>query len=289
MTVEELSQQKRTVIDNGYSVFDDDIQAIQRNILKEVLRLMNRFAQKSGKIVAKDLSNKKTALLLKKLLSKFLNKETLKSQTSKFLKNFDDVEMITKKMLEKENKLDLSDFDLSTEKKMAIEKIAKSLLNDDMIEVNLLDPLQEIMYRQVTIGIGVKEAEAEFRNFIIGDEKNRGFASRYVKTIVRESLFRYDGMINQKAAIEFDLDSFRIVGPLRANSHISCIEMVRETGVLGAFAKDGKYKREDVPKMLKVMEKRPGFVKGTNASNYYMNRNHWGCYHEMIPTRSIPN
>jgi hypothetical protein len=209
------------------------------------------------------------------------------SSVRDFIKNFDDLEKVSKKIIEKENDLDLSDYNLSSEKKLYIDDITKGLLNKEMLDANLQSPLRKILYRYSTTNINLKTAESEIRRFVTSED-GAGFAERYVKTLAIESLHRFDGGINQRVATDFNLDAFRIVGSLIVSSESQCIHMIKEIGDLGRFAVNGKYPTEALPEIIAMLKKNyKGVNKDLNISNYFELRNHWGCRHQFIPTRLL--
>lgn len=285
-TVDELAGEKLEIIRIAGTDFTQTIKERQKDIFDQLVSILNSFDTLGGKIDSGSINNQQVLTRINRVLNGVFKKDTFKSDVSKYLKNFDDFEKISKKLIETENKLDLSDFDLSTEKKLAVEELTNSLLSEEMLNANLGLPVKKIMYRQLTTGMSLVDAQNEIRNFIIGTD-TQGALERYTKFLAQESLSRYDGMINQKVMHEFKLDGFRIVGSLIKTSAISCIEMIKSQGALGAFSRNGKYRVEDLPKIIEILSNRPGFVAGTNPGNYFINRNHYGCRHVFIPTRLL--
>lgn len=272
-------KEKEDIITNSFNVFIDAVEKIENKVFTEIMDFIKSFVDKP--------KGAKLSTINKKL-KEILNPSVFKSPTREYLKNFDQVETITKKILEKENDLDLSDFDLSDEKKLAIETITKGLLSQDMIDVNLQAPLRKILYRYSTTNITLKAAELEIKEFVTNTSNGAGFAERYVKTLAIESLSRFDGTINQRIATDFKLDAFRIVESLIATSEQQCIHMIKETGDLGNLAINGKYATSDIPKIIRILKKDyKGVNKDLNETNYYELRNHWGCRHQFVPTKLL--
>jgi len=225
-------------------------------------------------------------------INKFLNdtitKSIFRSPLKNYLKNFDDLEGISKKIFEKELGDDLSGFNLNVEKQLAIDDIIDGLLNDDMLNANLRSPLRKMLYRYSTVGTNIEDIEKELRDFILTDTTKLGFIEKYVRTLSIESLSRFDGSINQRMVKEYGLDGFRIVGSLIKTSEPQCIHMVNETGDLGVFAVNGKYAIEDLPEIISILKNRyKGVYEFLTPDNYFYYRNHWGCRHQFIPTRLL--
>ncbi len=276
--VSSLVDYKIKAIDVAEKAFKSAVRGLDeeiKNIIKEWLASLNIT---DGKIERE--ANKKMLLQLIRRLKSKVNKEALTGPVRGLLKNFDDVEKYTKQLLELENDIDLDKLDLSTEKKEAIRDITTTLLNDDVINANVLQPLRKIAFRHVTTGISFKDAQKEFEKVTLGNP-----LYKYARTITAEALMRYDGMINQRVSDEYQLDAFRIVGSLIKTSQEVCIHMINETGPFEDMAVNGKYPMALLPKIVNIVKRYPGAVAGLDESNYFIFRNHWGCRHVFIPTR----
>lgn len=263
------------------------VQQLQSQLSDRVLALLLKMSSKNGKIDRSDAANKKILLKLNKELSTIITAGKLRSAVSPYLKVFDDVERISKLIIETENNLSLKDYNLSAEKELAIDEIATSLLNDGMLKANMATPIKKMLYRHVTTGIDYETARQEIIQFIKNDPDKLGIMEKYVRAVTQEALSRYDGMINQRVATDFGLDAFSIVGSLIKTSAEQCIHMINETGPFEGMAVNNKYAMSDLPAILAILRRYKGFVKGTNESNYFINRNHWGCRHVFIPTRFL--
>lgn len=278
--IQKLVNDKILVIDTAEKTLLDSIKTKQETLTTKLIQLYSKLTVSNGNINQNDTLNKRLLNLLNKDLIGLINKSTYKSDVSKYLKVFDDVTTMSKIIIEKENNLDLKDFNLSIEKQLAIDEITGSLLNDDVLKQNLVLPLKKVMYRHVTTGITYADAVNEMTLAV-------GKQSKYFYGIVSESMSRYDGTINQRVATEFKLDAFRIVGSLIKSSAVSCINMINETGPFTGMAVNGKYAMSDLPKIIKILQGYKGFVAGTNEKNYFINRNHHNCRHVFIPTRFL--
>lgn len=285
--MEDLFNEKDELYSKAFSAFEGISASLDGSIYEAALGVVGLLETKDGKLV----NNKKNQAILAKINAiskKLINPKAFKSVTSKYLKNFDDVESIQKKIIEKGNKgLNLKEFNLSKEKKSLTDEIINGLLNQDQLDANINSPLKKIIYKHVTTGITYKKAQEELKAFILSDQDKRGLVDRYTHLLTKEPLMRYDGAINQKAVNEFDLDGFSIVGSLIKGSMPVCREMVNGTGRFAGLRINGKYRVEDIDKIISIISQDKGFVSGTNKDNYFINRNHWGCRHYFIPTRLL--
>lgn len=283
----DLIDKKVLMIDYADQSIINSVRIKEAELKAKLLKLLDKMKMVDGKIDKKDPANKKLLMLLNKDLLSIINKSSFKSEVSKYLKNFDDVEKISKTILEKVNGMSLKDYNLNKEKTAAIDEIAKALLNEKELSKNIINPIKKILHRHVTTGISMKDARKEIQTFIDGDHVKHGFMAKYVRSITQEALGRFDGGINQRVSTEFGLDAFSIVGSLIKTSSQVCVNMIREVGAFENMAVNGKYAISDLPNIIAILKLGDGFVKGTTETNYFIMRNHWGCRHQFIPTRFL--
>lgn len=282
--INDLVRLKQDIYEKAFSSFDGTTASLEATIFENLFKIYNLVSIRDG-IIEKDPS--KVGIASKEII-KILSGNKFSSQVSKYFKNFDDVEAIQKKILETGNPdLNLKDYDLGNAKKELTDEIVKGVLSKKAIEANMVAPIKKLVFKHLTTGVKYSDAIDELKAFILKSEDKRGFLGQYVTTLVREPLMRYDGAINQKVADEFKLDGFRIVGSLIKTSLPVCNEMIKGAGRFKALYKNGKYRIEDIPKIIELIKNDKGFVPGTNKSNYFINRNHWGCRHTFIPTRLL--
>ena len=274
------------LLDHADDDFLDEIKKSQSTIFSAIKKILSKFSVKNGKLDKGDATNRQLLLKVKRDILKALSNSTYPGKVKKYLSDFDKVTDLNKSVMSSVMTNRLSDL-ITQEQKDTVRQITLALLSEDAIEANLAIPIRKIMYRHITAGISVKQAEEELRTYIQGNEKAGAF-ERYVRTYARESLSRYDGTITQMVVNDTDAPYFRIVGSLIKTSHINCVEMVNETGVLGAYGLGrGVYPSEKLPEMLEIMQNRSGFVEGTTEDNYFVNKNHWGCRHKFLPVYEL--
>lgn len=288
---------KLDILEKGDDIFLDEIKKLEKSFFSKVLSIIRGFSTKGGKLVNDDTNNQ-LLLKLRGRLREALADSTLESKTRQFLTNFDKVKDLNRDLLVDINKVSYSKIEslVNTTQREYVEELTRGLLSQDAQDVGMIKPVQKIMFRQITTGISVSEAENELRRFIKTDEDGLGHLSRYVRTYAMESINRFNGEINHQAAVEFDLDGFSFVGSLIANSHVNCRQMINGTGSLGDYMitdgiNEGLYRISDLPKMISIMKSRLSWGKKTtplvNTNNYFVYRNHWGCRHEILPVRLL--
>ena len=154
---------KENIITNSYDAFAEQVAKIEQEILAGVIY----FIQKN----ANSTPSQKTLAAVNKAIKKIVTTERFKDPVLRYLKNFNQVEAISKKILASENNLDLKDFDLTPEKQLIVENITRGLLDDSLLDQNIRQPLKRIMYKYATTGIKLQQAEAEIKQTATGKQK----------------------------------------------------------------------------------------------------------------------
>ena len=315
---DKLIGEKLGILESADKDYLDQVKIFTKSLFSKVRKIYNKFSVKDGKL-STGSNNQSVLARLKRDLEKVLDESKIGVITERFLSNFDKLEELTEKQILNEfdriinkkgatkrflnmkigkNKADLIDALLKGDRKintilgsdkvLAKDEILDGILSKSAQKTSIINPLRKIMYRHVTTGVPIDDAIEELRKFVVGDDTLSDI-ERHVNSIVKESINRFNGAINQRAANEFGFDGFRIIGSLIATSHISCREMVNGNGDIGSLEikegiNEGLFKMSDIPKIIEINRKRAGFVKGTNPSNYLIVGNHYGDRHDFSPT-----
>lgn len=259
------------------------MKSIEAEIMDAISSILRRYSIKGS--LAYDGSETKLFSELRQTMSRILDGVQYKDAVQNYLPNFDEVENNALKVFGKVLPFDIGRLPLSVERKFLIEEITSSLLNAQSIKSNVARPVQRILFRNITYGSSLFEAEEQLRKFIMGDKGN-GYLSRYVSQIARDTISQYEGLINQKVfeAYEDDLDGFVYAGNLMQTSRENCIELVTGTGRFSDLAiEPAMYRTEDIPEIINRAQNRSGWIPGTNKANFFQNRGGYNCGHTCIP------
>ena len=278
------------ILDKADDTFLASVRSFQQTLFASVRRIISRFSR-NGTLENDDSTRRQLLLSLRTEVRRLIDGSDYADSVRNYLLNFDEAQILKTRITEglKGSALnrELSAL-LTEEKRQAIQAVQFSLLSDNIIDAQFVTPLRRILTRQITLGISEEEAVRELREFIVGNQ-SAGYYERYVRTIARESISRYEGLTTQLILEQTGASYFRISGTLINNSHINCSEMINGTGRLGRFhIGGGIYPICVLDEMLTIMRGRSGFVSGTNQSNYFVNRNHYGCRHLFSPVFTLP-
>ncbi len=289
MSLSQLLSKRAKIIDLSESRFSKSIKNTSESYADLAIKLLSRYSRRS-ELVSPDITDLALLGELRGQLVKIFERNEYKSGVSAYLNSFDTVENVSVEILEDWSKVPAKKLKLTAEKKLAIDSITNQLLNPFGIEQNFVNPIQSMMYRAITFGATYQETEAALLDIILGNSAKLGYMERYATQLTRDALNQYSGTINQKAVKEFEMDGFRYIGSLIEDSRQTCVDLVNGSGKLRDLSLGGNsYRVEDIPKIISLCENNPGWIVGTNESNFFTNRGGYNCRHDAIPYIILPN
>lgn len=161
-------------------------------------------------------------------------------------------------------------------------EVAKNIVIDETIDKMLNNglnqkfvvPLRDLIYRNVSGGLSLKDARIQIKDFISGGNDQSGKLGQYLEQTAIQAVDAYSGAINTKLLETFDYDGQLITGSLIDNSSPQCRYAINEL--------KGKITRENW-KEVKAIGNRHGLIEGTTFDNLPTNKLHWGCRHNFFP------
>jgi hypothetical protein len=183
--------------------------------------------------------------------------------------------------------------------------IKKSLLTParksiyDQAEYYLMDgladayvqPAKYLLLQSVTNGISLKQAKSLLKNWNEGNLANGGNLTSgrptprlqsYSTQVARDSLFSYNGAINETIAEEFELKRFIYQGGIVEDSREFCKHLVRL---------DRKIGFSEIPGIIDKVAKQEGkslpsgMIPGTTQKNFVIRRGGYSCMHLAMAVR----
>jgi hypothetical protein len=164
---------------------------------------------------------------------------------------------------------------LSVEKKIVIDETIDKML-DNGLNQKFVQPLRDLVYRNVTSGLSLSEAKAQIKEYIQGGNDVTGKLGQYLEQTAIQSVDMYSGIINKKLLEVFDYDGLLMTGSLIDNSSPQCRFAIEKL--------NGKITRENWKEVEAIGKKQSGWIDGTTFDNVPLNKLHWGCRHNFFPT-----
>lgn len=153
---------------------------------------------------------------------------------------------------------------------------AEYYLSDGLADA-YVQPAKYLLLQSVTNGLSLKDAKSLLKNWNEGDLAKGGNLTSgrptprlqtYSTQVARDSIYSYNGAINETIAKEFGLTKFIYQGGLVEDSRPFCKHLV---------SLNRKIDIDEVPALL---EKYPeGIIPGTTKKNFTIRRGGYNCQH----------
>lgn len=248
----------------------DQMSKVAYEVLLQAIE--NTFDIKAGQIEAGKDFIKQLNKLTVEVLDLLQNEPKFTGPVSGFVKRLYDVSDAITDFQKNVN--DIKVPSLSVEKKIVIDETIDKML-DNGLNQKFVQPLRDLVYRNVTGGLSLSEARTAIKEYIIGGKDISGKLGSYLEQTAIQSVDAYSGIINKKLLEEFDYDGLLMTGSLIDNSSPQCRYAIEKL--------NGKITRENWKEVEAIGKKQNGWIEGTTFDNVALNKLHWGCRHNFFP------
>ena len=267
-------------------IISDEINADVSRFNKDVKQMQNDFANELTKTLANletDASGRLTntprniqvATNLQAYVNQINSKIGLTNSVSKYLANIDDINQNITLLHKEINGLNIAKAGLDELKAWAINNATYTFQGGGM-DASLVQPLRQLLTRNILIGSNLTETIDQLRLMAQGDGGKLGAFERYFTTASRDLLFQYQGTVNNKIANQYELDGIMYVGSLIEDSRPQCERWV----LAGTLAVKDLQSEIDW-----AFKNGSGMISGTDPTNFCQYRGGYACRHEAFPIR----
>lgn len=158
---------------------------------------------------------------------------------------------------------------LKSLQKSSVETIVNLLANDGL-EVQLKQPLMQILNQNVNSGASLTDMLKQVREFIQGSPDAEGKLLRYSKQISRDTLFNFSASMQESISQNAGLEYYQYLGHAMDTSRDFCLAR-----------KNKFFSKKEVEKWAKLNW--AGKRQGTTASTIFIYRGGYGCTDVLIP------
>lgn len=161
------------------------------------------------------------------------------------------------------------------------------------VKANVSDRVTDIIKTSITTGGSYEDLAGQLREGLL-DTADKGYLTRYAKQIATDSVNQYSAQYSKIVASDLGYTWYRYSGSDIETTrcfcdamtdkqyfHISEIpKLLRGEGLECTDKKTGN----KIPVKINPTTKLPyGMIKGTDASNFQVNRGGWNCGHQIYP------
>lgn len=225
--------------------------------------------------------NERTQEIINNMTSdfqKYLGKSEYKNLVSSLLKDFDEVILNNQTIQNELSNLTLSKEVLAAinEQKQLVVNATTSYLSASGINANVIFPIQKTLLENAAFGYTQDTFIKRMKERILGNEELGGTIERYVGQISRDSLYQFDGTINQIIASEYGLNGYRYVGSTVKDTRPQCKRWISKK-----VLKESELAQE----IAWAYKNGSGMIPNTTKEKFIIYRGGYNCRHRAIPTK----
>lgn len=210
--------------------------------------------------------------------SALVNNPTYKTSVTKFVQSLPRVKYLVLDFQTFFNDIKFIKNLVSPNEKLVVNEIIEALTGNGL-NAGFIQPLRDLIYRQIAAGSSQRQLTAIIKEWVIGD-KNMGHFGSYVTQTAQTAVDAYPAMINKKLMQTFDYPYLLMTGSLIKTSSPQCRRVVN--------VYDGVISRKTWSTDIEPLADRNGLINNTNFDNVTFNKLHWGCRHEFTPLMNNP-
>ncbi len=241
--------------------------------------LVSNLKIERGEFVVTDDLNQLMNQFVNAVIETVHNNATYQNSVSKYLF---DLTQITTNVAKFQN-----EFNDISPKDVDIKPVQKALINETIdqftengLNANFVQPLRDLIFRNVAAGINLKDAKAFLQDYILSGKDKTGKLSRYVQQTAQQGVDSYAGAINTQLMKAVDFTGMIISGSLIETSSKQCVHAIEL-----AKKQNGYLSNDQLEMLMKEARdnKKAPLIDGTDLENLPINKFHWGCRHEFTP------
>lgn len=281
MTIDELRKRLLEMSEGMDKSVDDVHKAAseaQKKIYDLLLNEVRRFELTDERFVLGQTYADKFALIEKRIKS--LLGEYYAPSIKEYLGTYSTVEQTNIQLQKGYNDLVIKK-SLLTPARRTVYDQAEYYLSEGLADA-YIQPAKFILMQQVTTGGTLRDAESLLRNWNDGEiapgklvvARQTPRLQAYATQIARDSIYSYQGSIQEIIKQEYQLTKFIYVGDIIKDSRPFCRHLV------------GLRRKIDIDEVPKLILQFPeGLKPDTTKKNFYVNRGGYSCRHTVMAVR----
>lgn len=296
MTPDKIITELEDLIEANITAFNESMPAVQKQAYKEVLNLMSDLDKYSDGTVKASVKNVKLIAKIKQRLQEVIIDGSYNKRLKKLLETYDEITKLQNQYFSATVQQFTVPAVLAELQKQAIDITIESLGEQGM-NVNVINPVRDILNKNITTGGKVADMTEEVRAYLLGDQETDGRLAKYAKQITTDALNQYSANYNKVISDDLGFEWYRYSGSLRKTSRELCVKLIEaKKGCMPYIHKSqiqdivngyicgervAIYKKTGLPQ---------GMIAGTNASNFFVNRGGYSCNHQLtgVPSSFVP-
>lgn len=281
MSLQELKEKLKELsitMDDSISLVTDAAAEAQEAIFKAITTIINNFEITDGRFVV--TQNYAARLIaLEQKIKKILG-DVYAPSISEYLNTFTTIEDANIALQKGYNQIEVETGLLSPAKKGLMNQAAYYL--DKGLADAYIQPAKFLIMQQVTTGISLRDSLKILSKWNEGEYKaptgrQTPNLQKYAVQVARDSLFQWQGTIQDTIGKRYDLTDFIYVGDIIEDSRPLCRHLVEMQ------KKQKTISLDEIPALVKQFPQ--GTIPGTNKENFPVYRGGRNCRHTVMMVR----
>lgn len=265
---------RQQIIDDAEADLVGSVPKTQKQVFDAITKLLTEFDRSGGKIQF----NSETVKLINEAserIYKALSKSGYDSRVKQYLKDFDKIKLSAIAEQKVSNRITVAPRNLNNIQRSAIQQTTNILLGNGL-DTNLIQPVKDILLQATSTGMTIAQAEVQLRETIMGNPERLSKFERYVTQISRDSISQYDGMMQQRIALDYELDGISYEGSIIKDSRAQCKRWVEM----------GEIPIAELTEEIKwAYDNGSGMIPKTTKDNFMLYRGGYNCRHTATAVR----
>lgn len=284
---DKIIEELESLIEKRINTFTGAMPSVQRQAYAEVLDLASQLDKyKDGRIKVSATNIRLIAKIKQRLLEVMVDGK-YERELKKLISTYDDITKLQNAYFS----ATVKDFTVPTVlaelQKQTIDITIESLGRSG-IEVNIVNPVRDILTRNITSGGKIADFTEEVRAYLLNDKETEGRMVKYAKQITTDALNQYSRNYNKVVSDDLGFVFYRYSGSLRETSREFCIKMIEAKRTCMPYFHvsqiaellSGKICGEQIH-INKKSGLPTGLIKGTNPANFFVNAGGYTCNHQI--------
>lgn len=295
---DKILEQLQTLIQERIDQFNGNLPAVQQSAFNAILDLTSELEVGSDRRIKPSVKNVKLIAKIKQELQKVIGNTDFEASLDDLVKTYDDISRLQ------------NSYFTSLIGKFKVPKVLGEIRNlsiqgtldafsEDALAVNVIDPIRDILVKNITNGGSRDEFLEEVRAYILGKEgEEEGRLLKYSKTYTTTALNQYSRNYGSTLSDDLGFQWYQYIGTNKDTTRPFCLKLT-EAKKNGCMEYIHKSQFEDLVKGVICGEQVPiyekynlpqGMIEGTNESNLRVNAGGWNCNHDFagVPDVLVP-
>lgn len=270
MTPHQLNDQLSGIAERAEEALSKSVTKTQRQLFNQIQAMLTGLELDAEGLIKQSGANRKLLQKVDRVFDKAVKKSGYYNALNKYVGNFDKMAGVNNEYFS----FIVDNFTPDAHYLKSLQKTSistvENLLANDGLELQLKQPLKEILNQNVNTGASFGDMLSQVREFITGNADREGKLLRYSKQISRDSLFNFSASMQESVSEKAGLNYYYFSGGLMDDSRPFCV------------ARAGKYySKKEIEDWAKLNW--AGKRAGTTSSTIFIYRSGYNCTHSYIP------